>query len=594
MCGICGEIKFDGTDPDLGAVARMMGALKRRGPDHEGAHADGPVAFGHRRLAIIDLSEGSDQPMVDSELKLCLVFNGTIYNYRELRSELIGLGYRFFSSGDTEVILKAYHAWGERCVERMNGMFAFVVWDAHNRELLLARDRLGIKPLYYTADRFRFRFASNTQALLAAGGVDTAVDPVALHFQLTLHGVVPAPHTILRGLRKLAPATTLRITADGRQHERRYWELRAVRPPVERSEAEWIALTRAALTRAVERQYGAADTPVGVLLSGGLDSSLLVGLLDAAGAKDIPTFSIGFEESGGERADEFEYSDAVASRFRTHHHRYLLTNDELLTALPDTIGAMAEPMVSQDVAAFYLLAERVARDVKVVLSGQGADEAFAGYYWYPRMQAESGSDLERFRTHYFDRSHADFGAVVAPAYLGADYSSAFIGARLAEPGAQLFLDRVLRLDVTTLLVDDPLKRVDNLTMAWGLEARVPLLDHELVELAAQMPPEFKLQNGGKFPLKAVARGLIPDVVIDRPKGYFPMPALTSLRGGFLAFMRDILDSAACRKRGLFDRVYVESLLAAPEARFTPIGGAPLRHLAFLELWLQINVDRAAS
>ncbi|MHB8345595.1 MAG: N-acetylglutaminylglutamine amidotransferase [Acidiferrobacterales bacterium] len=594
MCGICGEMRFDGAEPDLGAVVRMMGALKRRGPDHEGAHSDGPVAFGHRRLAIIDLSEGSDQPMVDSELKLCLVFNGTIYNYRELRSELVGLGYHFFSSGDTEVILKAYHAWGECCVERMNGMFAFVIWDSHKRELLLARDRLGIKPLYYSADSSRFRFASNTQALLAAGGIDTAVDPEALHFQLTLHGVVPAPRTILRGIRKLAPATTLRITPDGRQYERRYWELSAVRPSVEPSGAEWLTLTRAALTRAVDRQYGAADTPVGVLLSGGLDSSLLVGLLDAAGVKDIPTFSIGFEESGGERADEFEYSDVVASRFQTRHHRYHLTNDELLRALPDTIAAMAEPMVSQDVAAFYLLAERVARNVKVVLSGQGADEAFAGYYWYPRMQAESGSDLERFRAHYFDRSHADFGAVVAPVYLGADYSSEFIEARLAEPGAQDFLDRVLRLDVTTLLVDDPLKRVDNLTMAWGLEARVPLLDHDLVELAAQMPSEFKLREGGKFPLKAVARGLIPDAVIDRPKGYFPMPALTSLSGGFLAFMRDILDSAACRQRGLFDRAYVEGLFAAPDPKLTPIGGAPLRHLAFLELWLQMNVDRAVS
>jgi len=594
MCGICGELRFDGIAPDLDAVARMMAALKRRGPDHEGAYADGPVAFGHRRLAIIDLSEGSDQPMVDSELKLCVVFNGTIYNYRELRSELISLGYHFFSSGDTEVILKAYHAWGEHCVERMNGMFVFVVWDVHNRELFLARDRMGVKPLYYSVDGARLRFASNTQALLAAGGVDTAIDPVALHFQLTLHGVVPAPYTILRGIRKLAPATTLRITAEGRWHERRYWDLRAQRPQQERSEAEWIALTHAALARAVERQYGAADTPVGVLLSGGLDSSLLVGLLDAAGVHDIQTFSIGFEEFAGERADEFEYSDAVASRFRTRHHRYLLANSELLQALPETVAAMAEPMVSQDVAAFYLLAQRVAQEVKVVLTGQGADEAFAGYYWYARMQVESGTDLERFRRHYFDRSHAEFSGAVAPAYRGADHTSALVSARLAEPGADVFLDRALRLDVTTLIVDDPLKRVDNLTMAWGLEARVPLLDHDLVELAAQMPPELKLKAGGKFPLKAVARGLIPDTVIDRPKGYFPMPALTHLRGEFLVFMRDILSSEACRRRGLFDRAYVDGLLVAPEASFTPIGGAPLRHLALLELWLQLNVDGATA
>lgn len=593
MCGISGELRFDGADPDLGAVARMMAALRRRGPDHEGAYSDGPVAFGHRRLAIIDLSEGSDQPMVDSELKLCLVFNGTIYNYRELRTELTGLGYHFFSSGDTEVILKAYHAWGERCVERMNGMFAFAVWDGHKHELLLARDRMGIKPLYYSADSSRLRFASNTQALLSAGGVDTGVDPVALHFQLTLHGVVPAPFTILRGIRKLAPATTLRITADGRRHERRYWHLHAERPAHGPSESEWIALTRVALTRAVERQYGAADTPVGVLLSGGLDSSLLVGLLDAAGVHDIPTFSIGFEEFAGERADEFEYSDTVARRFRTRHRRYLLPNSELLRALPESVAAMAEPMVSQDVAAFYLLAQRVSQEVKVVLTGQGADEVFAGYYWYPRMQAESGTDLERFRRHYFDRSHDEFGGAVAPAYRGSDHTSAFVDSHLAEPGAAEFLDRVLRFDVTTLIVDDPLKRVDNLTMAWGLEARVPLLDHDLVELAAQMPPELKLKENGKFPLKAVARGLIPDAVIDRPKGYFPMPALTRLRGEFLDFMRDILGSEACRRRELFDRAYVDRLLAAPEAGFTPIGGAPLRHLALLELWLQLNVDGVA-
>ena len=594
MCGICGEFRFDGADPDLGAVAHMMSALRRRGPDHEGAYADGPVAFGHRRLAIIDLSEGSDQPMVDSELKLSLVFNGTIYNYRELRSELTAIGYHFFSSGDTEVILKAYHAWGERCVERMNGMFAFVVWDGHKRELFLARDRMGIKPLYYSSNALCLRFASSPQALLAAGGVDTDIDPVALHFQLTLHGVVPAPYTILRGVRKLAPATTMRITADGRRFERQYWQLRSERPVQSHTESEWIALTRSALMRAVERQYGAADTPVGVLLSGGLDSSLLVGLLDAAGVHDIPTFSIGFEEFAGERADEFEYSDAVAGRFRTRHHRYLLSNRELLRALPETVGAMAEPMVSQDVAAFYLLAQRVVQEVKVVLTGQGADEVFAGYYWYSRMQAESGTDLERFRRHYFDRGHEEFKAAVAPAFRGADHTSAFVSARLAEPGASDFLDRVLRFDVTTLIVDDPLKRVDNLTMAWGLEARVPLLDHDLVELAAQMPAALKLKQDGKFPLKAVARGLIPDVVIDRPKGYFPMPALTLLRAEFLDFMRDILNSDACRRRGLFDRSYIEQLLVSPEAGLTPIGGAPLRHLALLELWLQLNVDRVGG
>lgn len=590
MCGICGELRFDGARPDLAAVDRMMAALARRGPDHEGSHSDGPLAFGHRRLAIIDLSESSDQPMLDSELHLAVVFNGTIYNYRELRAELTQLGYRFFSTGDTEVILKAYHAWGAECVRHFNGMFAFAIWDAHRHELFLARDRLGIKPLYYAGTDRSLRFASTTQALLAAGGVDTRIDPVALHHQLTLHAVVPAPRTILQGVRKLAPATTMLIDYRGQVREHHYWALTAERPPQNRSESEWIAETRAALLRAVERQRTAADTPVGVLLSGGLDSSLLVALFDAAGVRDLQTFSIGFESVGGEEADEFRYSDLVAQRFGTRHQRFALPNADIVAALPGTIANMAEPMVSQDVAAFYLLAQRVSRHVKVVLCGQGADEVFGGYYWYSQMDADSGSDIERLRRHYFDRAHDRFLEAVGPAWRDGDHTTALVEPLLAQPGATTFLDRILRLDVTTLIVDDPVKRVDNMTMAWGLEARVPFLDHELVELAMQMPPELKLKEGGKFPLKAIARGLVPDAVIDRPKGYFPVPALKYLRGEAFDLMRDALNSRTCRERGLFDRAYIDKLLANPDAYMTPIGGAELRHAAFLEMWLQRNVD----
>jgi asparagine synthase (glutamine-hydrolysing) len=591
MCGICGELRLDGAQPDLGAVDRMMTALARRGPDHEGSYSDGPLAFGHRRLAVMDLSASSDQPMLDSELRLAIVFNGTIYNYRELRTELTRLGYPFFSNGDTEVILKAYRAWGEACVERFNGMFAFAIWDASNRALFLARDRLGIKPLYFNTGAKRFRFASSTQALLAAGDVDARIDPVALHHQLTLHAVVPAPRTILQGVRKLAPATTMRIDFNGQIQERRYWHLRAERPHAARSDDEWVAATRQALVRAVERQRTAADTPVGVLLSGGLDSSLLVALFDAAGVRDLQTFSIGFEAVGGEEADEFRYSDLVAKRFGTRHRRYALSNAEILPALPDTIANMAEPMVSQDVVAFHLLSQRVAKHVKVVLCGQGADEVFGGYYWYPQMQADTGSDIERLRRHYFDRTHERFLEAVGPAFRDGDHTATLVEELLAQAGAATFLDRILRLDVTTLIVDDPVKRVDNMTMAWGLEARVPFLDHELVELAMQMPPELKLKEGGKFPLKAIARGLVPDAVIDRPKGYFPVPALKYLRGETFDLMRDVLNSRACRERGVFDRAYIEKLLADPDAYMTPIGGAELRHAAFLEMWLQRNVDR---
>lgn len=593
MCGICGELRFDATAPDMTAISRMSDKLARRGPDHAGTYQDGPLAFGHRRLSIIDLSAHAHQPMVDAMLQLTLVFNGTIYNYRELRCELQAKGYQFFSEGDSEVILKSYHAWGDQCVTRFKGMFAFAIWDQRSSQLFLARDRFGIKPLYLNQTSQRLRFASSLPALLAGGGVNTALDAVALHHHFTLHTVVPAPRTVLKGVRKLPPATTLRFDPDGTVTEQLYWTLDATRPEKPWSEAEWLAATREQLGLSVKRRLLAADVPVGVLLSGGLDSSLLVGLL-ADQVPDLRTFSIGFEDlgAGAEKADEFEFSDQIAAHFNTRHRKYRIANSEVMARLPEAIEQMTEPMVSHDVIAFYLLAERVSRDVKVVMSGQGADEVFGGYFWYPNMNAASGTPLERFSQHYFDRDHAEYLQMIAPAFQVDDVTSELIAGELSKSQADEFLDQVWRLDVTTLIVDDPVKRVDNMPMAWGLEVRTPFLDHELVQLAAHMPAELKLREGGKFPLKAISRGLIPDSVIDRPKGYFPVPALKYVRGPFLEMMRGMLTSEACIKRGLYQRDYVNKLLAAPEApeHFTRINGSKLWHLALLEWWLQVHVD----
>jgi asparagine synthase (glutamine-hydrolysing) len=593
MCGICGELRFDGAAPDLAAIARMSEQLARRGPDDAGTYQNGPLAFGHRRLSIIDLSAAAHQPMVDAALQLALVFNGTIYNYRELRDELLSMGYTFFSDGDSEVILKAYHAWGEPCVTRFKGMFAFALWDQRSGQLFLARDRFGIKPLYLNQTDQRLRFASSLPALLAGGGVDTTLDAVALHHHFTLHTVVPAPRTVLQGVRKLPPASTLRLEPDGTSTPQVYWTLDATRPEKALSEAEWLAATRAQLALSVKRRLLAADVPVGVLLSGGLDSSLLVGLL-ASQVPDLRTFSIGFEDvgAGSEKADEFEYSNQIARHFHTRHRQFSIPNHEVMQRLPEAVAQMTEPMVSHDVIAFYLLAQRVSKEVKVVMAGQGADEVFGGYFWYPKMDAAQGSPLARFSQHYFDRDHAEYLQMITPAFQVGDVTSKLIAGELSKPQADTFLDQVWRLDATTLIVDDPVKRVDNMPMAWGLEVRVPFLDHELVELAAHMPPELKLREGGKFPLKAISRGLIPDAVIDRPKGYFPVPALKYVRGPFLELMRGILMSHACIQRGLYQREYVDTLLADPEApeHFTRIQGSKLWHLALLEWWLQVHVD----
>jgi asparagine synthase (glutamine-hydrolysing) len=591
MCGVCGEIDLARRPADPAVVARMTGTMAPRGPDGTGVWAQGPVALGHRRLKIIDLSENAAQPLVDPELGLAVVFNGCIYNHRELRRELEGHGYRFFSTGDTEVLVKAYHRWGDAFVDRLAGMFAFCLVERDSGRVVLGRDRLGIKPLYLAQVGDRLRFASTLPALLAGDGVDTSIDPVALHQYLTFHSVVPAPRTILAGVRKLPPATLLTVESDGRRSESTYWRADFARRPEHDvwSATDWEEAVLAVLRTAVERRM-VADVPVGCLLSGGLDSSLVVGLLAEAGVRDLLTFSIGFEPRGGLEGDEFRYSDVIARRFGTDHHRIRITRDRLLPALGDAVRAMSEPMVSHDAVGFYLLSEEVARHVKVVQSGQGADEVFAGYHWYPPMLepgAAADGGVMAYSRAFFDRPDEAMAEVVDPAHrCPDDAAGTFVTAHFGRPGAGSPIDRALRIDTEVMLVDDPVKRLDNMTMAWGLEARVPFLDHELVELAAACPPGLKVAGGGKGVLKEAARRVIPAEVIDRPKGYFPVPALTHLEGPLLALVRGALEDPAAKARRLFEPDYVSHLLADPNGELTPLRGNKLWQLGLLELWLQ--------
>lgn len=586
MCGICGEIRFDASQPRVETLQAMNAVLAPRGPDAGGIHLMNHLATGHRRLKIIDLSEQAQQPMIDNELGLGIVFNGCIYNYKELRAQLRALGYRFFSQGDTEVIVKAYHAWGIGCVDRFHGMFAFAIWERDSGRLILARDRLGIKPLYLTNLNHGLRFASTLPALLAGGNVDTAIDPVALHHYMSFHAVVPAPHTILKGVRKLPPATIRVIEPDGRSQDHRFWSLRYETPRDEEnlSYEDWQERTLDALRKAVERRL-VADVPVGVLLSGGLDSSLIVGLLAEQGQHGLNTFSVGFEAAGGEKGDEFEYSDIVAKHYDTDHHKIFVDSQRLLPSLEKCVIGMSEPMVSHDVIGFYLLSHEVAKHVKVVQSGQGADEVFGGYHWYPPL-VDAEDPLSTYADVFFDRDHAEYTSAIHPDLLGEDYSRKFVAQHFAMPGARRGIDRALRLDSTIMLVDDPVKRVDNMTMAWGLEARVPFLDHELVELAAHIPAEFKLAGDGKGVLKEAARSVIPHAVIDRPKGYFPVPALKYIQGEYLDFVHDILNADQAKQRPLFQRSYIDQLLEDPSAHITPLRGSKLWQLTLLEYWLQ--------
>ena len=592
MCGLCGELRFDGSTPEQGVIERMKQKLQKRGPDSEGLYLNAPVALGHRRLAIIDLTDNAAQPMLDEPAGVSLVFNGTIYNYPDLRKELQVLGHTFKSTGDTEVILRSYIEWGESCVARLQGMFAIAIWDSKKQVMLLTRDRSGIKPLYYSQTAQRLLFASNTQALIHADDkIDTSIDSTALHHLFTLHAVVPAPRTVVQGIRKVKPAHYMLIDKTGNVQERRYWSLTAKRPDKEMSERDWITAVHDELRRAVEKRVKIADVPVGVLLSGGIDSSLLVGLLAEAGQKGLKTFSVGFEDAPEEKGNEFEYSDAVAEKFETEHHQLMVPNNQVLPRLPEAFSNMAEPMFGQDAVAFYLLSEVVSKEVKVVQSGQGADEVFGGYFWYPRMHHSVTPGIKRFSDEYFDRDHDEYLQTVDPRFHTEDVTSVLMQDLLDEVEADEYLDRVLAVDVTTLIVDDPVKRVDNMTMAWGLEARVPFLDTQLVELAASMPPEMKLPNGGKHVLKELSRGFLPDSVVNRSKAYFPMPALKYVRGEFLEFMKEILLSDGAKQRGLYNSAYVEKLLNKPEDYLTRLQGSKLWHLAALELWWQQNIGR---
>jgi asparagine synthase (glutamine-hydrolysing) len=589
VCGLSGEIRFDGRPADVAAVDCISAKMQDRGPDGHGRWHDGPVALAHRRLAIIDLSETGAQPMVDAQLRLVTVFNGCIYNYQQLREELQNYGYSFFSRSDTEVIAKAYHRWGTHCVDHFFGMFAFAVLEQDSGRLILGRDRLGIKPMYLSQTSGRLRFASSLPALLAGGDIDTSIDPVALNHYMTFHAVVPAPMTILAGVRKLPPATVRTVNPDGSTEDLHYWSPEHARQDkyASLSENDWQELTLQTLQTAVQRRM-VADVPVGVLLSGGIDSSVIVALLAEAGQHGLQTFSIGFERVGDREGDEFEFSDIIAKEFETDHHQLLMPSSTVLDGLDGAVDAMSEPMVSHDCIAFYLLSEAVSKHLTVVQSGQGADELLAGYDWYPPLaDVPPEQALEVYAAHFFDRNRQTLGTILQPQWMTPnDPSREFAKAHLDRPSATTALDKVLRLDSQIMLIDDPVKRVDNMTMAWGLEARTPFLDHQFAELAAAIPPELKLAHGGKGVLKEASRKVLPAAVIDRKKGHFPVPAIINLEGRYLEKVRDALSAPAAKDRDLFRPEYVQMLLADPNKNRTTLGSNQLWQLGLLEMWLQ--------
>ncbi len=623
MCGIAGRFNFRTGAPVVPrAITAMCDLLAHRGPDGSGLHVDGALGLGHRRLAVIDVSDAGRQPMTDGH-GLWITFNGEIYNFLLLRSELEGHGHRFCTATDTEVILAAYRQWGADALSRLRGMFALALWDTRDRTLLLARDRVGKKPLYYRLDRDGLAFASEPKAFLAEPGFVPSPNPAALQHYLSLQ-YVPAPLSAFAGVERLEPGHRL-VVRDGRLTTARYWDLQYV-PKQAIDEREALGELRRRLAEAVRLRL-ISDVPLGAFLSGGLDSSIVVALMAEAGR--VQTFSIGFHES---RYNELPYARQVADRFATDHHEYVVTPDAV-ALLPKLVWHYNEPFADSSAVPTFYLAEVTRRTVTVALNGDAGDENFAGYDRYranrlaarldhlPRpLRAALGglgralpapadwpglrraarflqtAPLSRERRYAEWMLHFDWAQkqeLCTRDFLDAADrpSEDWIVGRFRGSQASEFLDATLGVDVHTYLPDDLLVKVDIATMAHGLEARSPFLDHELMAFAATLPVDLKLRGGTqKYLLKQLARTLLPAPLIDRPKQGFGVPIDVWFRRELRDLAHDVLLGSAARARGYFRHDVVERLLAEHVAG-TRAWHAQLWNLLMFELWHQTFIDR---
>ena len=587
MCGICGEFKFNGKSFNDVKLTNLMSSISNRGRDSKGTFKNTDIFLGHHRLSIIDTSDKSNQPMVIENY--VIVFNGIIYNYKDIRQKLIAKGHVFKSTGDTEVVIRSYIEYEDKCVDHFDGVFSFCIYNLTKKNVFLARDRIGIKPLYYSIDNSQLVFSSSMKGILSSKG-KIEINPIALNYQFTIHSMVPAPHTIIDGIKKLEPGHTLNVTKSGETHIHKYFDVNNV-DLKKYSDDEIINNIDFLLNSAVEKRLNIADVPVGILLSGGLDSSLITAISKKY-KEELNTYSIGFNTINNEIGNEFYYSDLVADDFKTSHNKYNISNDDLYHNLDTVISNMSEPMVSQDSSAFFLLAKNVSLSNKVVLSGQGADEVFGGYFWYEQIMKDQGrNDIEILSKYYFDRTFDNYCNAINKKYISTNNVFNEINNKFREMDQDLpVLDKVLRLELSTLIIDDPVKRVDNMTMSHALEARVPFLDIDLIKFMLSVKSENKINKTNKYYLKKLSEKYLKNEVIYRDKFYFPVPPLKIIRNRFYDYCKNILCSDAALERNIYNRKYIDKLIASPNDNFTNLNGNELWHFTLLERWLQLNVD----
>lgn len=630
MCGICGKLNFDaGATVSPALVRAMADTIRHRGPDDEGYYVAGPVGLGFRRLSIIDLQLGH-QPLSNEDGTVWIVFNGEIYNYEELRKFLISKGHIFSTRTDTEVIVHLYEELGPACVDRLRGMFAFAIWDCRSRTLMLARDRVGIKPLYYHLGSSSLIFASEIKAILADPSIETQIAPELIDRFLTFL-YVPGEETLLKGIRKLLPGHYL-LVRDGRPEIRQYWDLDFAVSLREESIGETEAALHDLLSDTV-KMHMIADVPVGVLLSGGVDSTGVLSLaVDNTGEK-IRTFTVGF--SGSEVTDERPYAQIAARKFETEHYETTITASDFAAFLPRYIWHMEEPVCEPPAIALYYVSKLAREHVTVLLSGEGGDEAFAGYsnyrnlVWLERLKrggatlngalaasvslASSALDsqrlakyvplmTDRFPDYYYSRTSnpyrttgnglaniysADFGNTI-----DREHSLAPVRKLQAHVRGQDTLNSMLYIDTKTWLPDDLLIKADKMTMANSVELRVPLLDHQVLEFAASLPAKRKLSGGTtKYILKRTLSRQIPAAIRNRKKTGFPVPYASWFRNDIKDLAWGILTDRKTSSRGYFRKGAVEQLLAANAGGKD--NSKEIFSLISLELWQRTFLEKEA-
>jgi asparagine synthase (glutamine-hydrolysing) len=639
MCGIAGIASAEalGADAAIRAV-RMRDILEHRGPDEAGLHVDPFAVLAHRRLSIVDLSTGQ-QPLANEDATIRVVFNGEIYNHGDVRRVLEARGHRYKTKSDTETIVHAYEEWGEGCVHQFRGMFAFAIWDAPKRRLLLVRDRLGVKPLYWARAGQQLLFASEIKAILASGLIEPEAYEKVLPEALSTR-YVSGPETMFRGIHKLLPGHLL-VFENGATHERQYWDVPmrpdnrgrgndADAPPA--SAGEHIEQFRALLTESVRLRL-MSDVPLGMFLSGGIDSSVIAALMAPMIGRPLQTFSVAFKDRA---FNELEYAREVARAIGADGHEVVIDDEDFFGALPKLLWHEDEPIAHPSSVPLYFVSALARRHVTVVLTGEGSDELLAGYGKYSRISWNwaAGTVYERMMPA---RLRAPISrAVVAQlpgglgryarrSFLAMDRTAAamvfdnFASVRLADQqrllapslrvtateaqaygsslthfnrpnGSSSLLDRLLYADIKTYLVELLMKQ-DQMSMAASIESRVPFLDHKLVEFAATLPDASKLAGWTtKRILRESAKGLIPDSILNRPKMGFPVPFSGWVRGSWSGAVRDVLLDRRARQRGIIDPAGVEQLLADHAAGRTE-GGDRLWSLLNLELWYRTFIDK---